>query len=151
MKQKLWLTHYILAAARRSGHEAFKGEVPTYSDEHIERCAKLYLDNPVIRQKGVLFVTFCAFPEEVMRAVAGGLAMPLPEDQQFYPLMGAQRAVRNRLDDENERDISWQIAELERMLERRRMRISNGAVMEPLHHKAWPRRAYPRAAVEVSA
>ena len=154
---KKWLTHFILAAARRrqscglGGAPVFKGETPTYSDEHIERCAKLYLDNPVIRQKGVLFVTFLAFPEEVMRAVAGGLVMPLPEGEEYYPLLDAQRAVRERLDDENARDIRAQIRDLDRMLEQRRLRISNGAVIEPLHHKFWPKRRGRIVAVEINA
>ena len=148
-----WLTQFILAAARRNGALCFKGESPVYSDEHIEHCARLYLDNPVIREKGVLFTTFLAFPEETMRAVAGGLAMPLPEQQDYYPLLDPQRAVRERLDadEETDSDIRAQIRDLERLLAKRRMRISNGAVMEPLHHKCWPKHQVRGVAVEINA
>lgn len=144
---KHWLTKFILAAASRDGVI----DVPSYTDEHIELCAKLYQDNPMIRRCGVLFVTFVAFPDEVMRAVANGMAVPLPEGEEYYPLLDAQRAVRDRLDEEHDRDVRMQIADLERLLEKRRMRISNGAVMEPLHHKAYPRRQQRRIAVEIGA
>lgn len=145
-----WLTHFILAAARANGRAVHvDGPSPVYSDEHIAHCARLYQDNPVIREKGVLFVTFLAYPEEVMRALAGGTAMPLPEDEAYYQLLPAQRAIQAQLDEEAlDRDVRAQIRDLERLLDQRRMRVSNGAAIEPMHHKSWPRHRNERLAVD---
>lgn len=133
MAQSIWLTQLIVAAARKH----VDGEGPVYTDAHIEHCAQLYLDNPIIRARGVLFMMFVAYPEEIMRAVAGGSAIPLPPDQEYYPLLDQQRQVKERLDDEEDqaREVRAQISDLDRLLNRRRMRVANGAVIEPMHHK----------------
>lgn len=149
-----WLAFFIHAEAVRTGRTAHFDNAPTYSDEHIEHCARLYMDNPVIREKGVLFFTFLAFPEEVMRAVAGGSAMPLPADAEYYPPLPAQREVRAQLEFEERREelraeideliraevgVRAQMRDLERMLAQRRMRVADGFVIEPLHHHTWPK------------
>lgn len=146
MAQEKWLTQLIVEAARKSGALHVEGEGPVYTDAHIEHCAKLYQDNPIIRERGVLFITFVAFPEECMRALAGGSAMPLPADAEYYPLLEPQRAVRDRLDDDRaqDREVRAQISELDRLLKRKAMRVANGAVIEPMHHKRHRRQAsYP--------
>lgn len=149
---KNWLMQFILAAARRLGTDPIPGEAPSYSNEHIECCARLYRDNPALRQRGVLFSTFVAFPEECMLAAAGGMAVPLPAGEEYYPLLPDQLAVRARLDrDDDDRHIQAQINDVDRLLATKRMRISNGALMEPMHHKAYPRRQQKRIAVEISA
>lgn len=146
---KKWLTHFILGAARIRGALVVTTEAPVYSDEHIERCAVLYRDNPQIRARGVLFATFLAHPEAIMRAVIGESALPLPEDAEYYPLLPAQSRVQSRLDDEElAHQVRAQIRDLERLLDGRRMRVSNGAAIEPMHHKCWPRHRGDRLVVD---
>ena len=66
----------------------------TYQDEYIEFWAEIYLANPILRSRGVLFAAFLVAPEEILAAVA----MPLLILDEHLPLMPAQRKVQHRQD-----------------------------------------------------
>lgn len=67
----------------------------TYSDEYLEHWAKVYLANPILRRRGVLFAAFLVSPEEILVAVA----MPQVADlEEYRPLLPAQRRVQHRQD-----------------------------------------------------
>lgn len=147
-------TRFILAASRACGTTfGFEGIAPVYTDEHIERCAKLYMQNPELRARGVLFVMFLAQPQAYLRAIDFGLVMPLPPGEEFYPLLPDQRAVRDRIDCALAVavDVEAHVAKADAYVLRRRMRVSNGAGVEPLHHRTWPRHEVKRVAKEVGA
>lgn len=132
---------HLIAAARRVPFLSDRAApAPTYSDEHIERCARLYLDNPVIRLRGILFETFLSVPGEIMRAIADGMSSPVPDGEEYLPLLPPQISVRARLDREaRDREIDAQLAALERLIAAKRMRVSDGCAIESLHHRVWPR------------
>lgn len=67
----------------------------TYPDEYIEHWANIYLANPILRRRGILFGAFLVLPDEILAAVS----MPLLVDiEEHLPLMPAQRKVQHRQD-----------------------------------------------------
>lgn len=67
----------------------------TYPDEHIEHWAEVYLANPSLRRRGVLFAAFLVAPDEILAA----MVMPKTSDQEDYrPLLRAQRKVKLQQD-----------------------------------------------------
>lgn len=67
----------------------------TYPDEYLEHWAKVYLANPILRRRGVLFAAFLVAPDEILAAVA----MPQAADLEgCLPLLPAQRRVQHRQD-----------------------------------------------------
>jgi hypothetical protein len=67
----------------------------TYPDEYIEHWGNVFLANPIVRRRGVLFTAFLVAPEEILAAVAMPLLVDLDEP---LPLMPAQRKVQHRQD-----------------------------------------------------
>lgn len=131
MKREAQAVEAVLTILASGGvHVAGAGQ--KYPDEYLHHWGEVYLANPVLRSRGILFATFLAYPEELMQAVVYD---GLPK--------GWNSGLRMKADQEAE--IDAQIAILERMLARRRMRVSNGACVEPLHHHTHPRaKRYPR-------
>lgn len=65
-----------------------------YPDEYIEKWAEVYLANPGLRQRGVLFVTFLALPEEIL---AAHMDRPQLVGLDFLPLLAKQKAASDRI------------------------------------------------------
>lgn len=112
----------------------------TFTDEHIERWGEVYLVNPQVRARGVLFETFLLAPVEILAACAEQeLFVPARRGgkTRFYELLPEQRAVRLRADTQ---------AALEELGERalatlaREAHCANGAWCEKLRHHAWSAR-----------
>lgn len=97
---------------------------PLVPDAALEHWGRVYLDNPWIRARGILFETFLRYPHDV---IALGLDAPLP----------AQMAVRRRLD-MDQLAAGHRSALLERHVERmcaqRRCHVSDGRLVETMHH-----------------
>lgn len=61
---------------------------------YIARCAAIYEANPQLALRGVLFFSFIADPDAIMRAILFSDAMP---SRDVYPLLPAQQRVAERL------------------------------------------------------
>lgn len=111
----------------------------TYPDAYIEYWGEIYTANPVLRQRGILFHAFLHAPDELLAAVTSGTSLPLPEGEEFYPLLPAQRRVHDKV-------LIAEIADaLERQLEREHQPVCrDGRLIEPLRHHAFPNRNYMR-------
>lgn len=102
---------------------------PTYSDDHIERCARLYDANGLWR-RGIRFDVFVSDPEAILQAA---LFAPPSPPQRREPLLPRQQAVCERLLEEHlEEELR---AEEERLIRAacRRAVLRDGAYVEPLH------------------
>jgi hypothetical protein len=66
-----------------------------YSDEYIEYWGEVFLANPILRRRGVNFITFLVAPEEILAAVLTPQVADLGE---FRPLLPAQRMAVARND-----------------------------------------------------
>lgn len=95
-----------------------------WPEHYLRHWGEIYIANPRIREHGVSLTQFLEDPERILRAVIFG-------EPEHEPLLRAQRDVQNRLDAE--------ASALERLLASRRMRVSDGACVEILHHRCWPR------------
>ncbi|MEW8494269.1 MAG: hypothetical protein AB2604_10725 [Candidatus Thiodiazotropha taylori] len=116
-----------------------------FSDEHIDFWGDVYIANrALLRERGVLFETFMFAPKDILSAVLSGRAIPLSNDQDFYPLLPAQMKVAERLF--NQEQEAWERECLEADLTRIRetgnspARVANGKLIEPLTHHAHPKR-----------
>ena len=104
----------------------------TFADEHIERWALVYLANPHVARRGVLFETFLLAPEEILAACSIQPAMIVCRQG----LLKSQRDAQARIDldaalvELGERAIATLAAE---------SHCSNGVWVEKLKHSAWPR------------
>ena len=105
----------------------------TYPDAYIDYWGEIYTANPVLHRRGILFESFLQAPHELLAAVANGTALPLPDREDFYPLLPAQQRVRDRL-------VMEEIADaLEQRLEQEHGPVCrNGRLIEPLRHHAYP-------------
>lgn len=62
----------------------------TYPDEYIEQWGNIYLANPGLRKRGILFGMFLAAPEVILDAC---LSANTPEGASFLPLLPRQQKV----------------------------------------------------------
>ncbi len=115
----------------------------TFADEHIARWADVYLANPQLARRGVLFETFLLAPAEILAATAGP-AISISR----RGLLEAQLDARRRIDldaalhELGERAIRALAAE---------SHCANGTWCEKLRHHAWAGRRQPkRKLLEVS-
>ena len=99
----------------------------THSNEHIGNCAVIF-EALGLHTRGVYFDQFVATPDYYLAKVREHLP-PLPR----------QRAVQARLDaiDELQEIEDILTVDLDRKPDVKR---NNGAIVEPLHHTAWPRK-----------
>lgn len=102
----------------------------TFSDEHIETWSAVYLANPQLRSRGVLFETFLLAPVEIL-AACGLQAVTIL----YRPgLMPRQRAAQRRIDTQSalqelgERALRKLAAEAH---------CANGVWVEKMRHHAW--------------
>lgn len=101
-----------------------------YSDTYLDYWGNQFV-NRRLHQHGLMFVQFLQAPEFYI-----GVLGPAP-----LPLLPAQRQVAERLAAESGEEIAAIERDELRQLERdHRVRGRNGALVEPLHHTAWPRR-----------
>lgn len=107
---------------------------PIYHDAYIEFWADVYLLNPWIRARGVLFETFLVAPAAILRALA------LPMHEFVSQLLIEQREVRERLDFRDAIGATPCEARAVEGLEQLGARCENGRFIERLRHHAWPRR-----------
>lgn len=101
---------------------------PIVSDAALEHWGRVYLSNPWMRRRGILFESFLRFPHEILGL---GLDAPLP----------AQLDIRERVDATIDpvhryRDYRSEILEehTERMLAGRRVHVSDGRQIETVAH-----------------
>lgn len=125
-------------------HERSFAAPRTFSEEHIERWAGVYLANPQLRARGVLFETFLLAPVEILAACGLQLAMIVSRPG----LLPRQRDAQRRVDTEaalrelGERAIAALGAEAH---------CANGVWCEKLRHHAWTaRRRAKRKPMEVT-
>ncbi len=106
----------------------------TFADEHIEIWAAVYLANPHLARRGVLFETFLLAPEEILCACARPTMIV-----SRHGLLPGQRKAQGRADLESalqemgERAIDALAGEAH---------CSNGVWTEKLRHRAWPARRW---------
>lgn len=81
----------------------------TYADETIEHWGRYYTAHPRLRERGVTFAAFLARPRHYVETLVTGTPGLLPR----------QIAVQARVD---------------AFVERERLSVRNGAIVEPLHH-----------------
>lgn len=107
----------------------------TWPDAYLERWGEVYLANPQLRVRGVLFETFLLAPEALL------LAASLPPG--MVPgarLLPRQAAVRRRLDEQaNARQLHLALGLVEVALRKPGARVADGRVVEKLAHHARPR------------
>ena len=104
------------------------------SDERLDYFGELFLANPALRATGVTFEAFLIVPSPFI--------LPLP-DVDYYPLLPAQRAVRDRLDAAAAR-MERALGVSEAQLTPASPAIRDGALVEKLRHHVWPRHAVRR-------
>lgn len=63
------------------------------SDERLHHLGEVYLANPQIRRRGVLFETFLRFPDEIIRAVVYGCAGERADDEPGDLLPAQERVL----------------------------------------------------------
>jgi len=143
MKREAQAVEAVLTILAAGGVHV-SGDGQKYPDDYLHHWGEVYLANPVLRSRGILFATFLAYPEELMTAVVYG-GLPKAWNQGLH----ADDRPGHRLGTEAE--IDAQIAILERMLARRRMHVSNGTCVEPLHHHRFPRRQTRRVFIDMGA
>ena len=137
----------------------------TYSDEYLDHWGDVYVANyALFTARNVLFETFLLDPWAILTAVTFGFPLPSGEDG-FYPLLPAQKAIQERLINEEadqemvdyqrrvreamRHAISLQMEQLTTMGPSP-VRCRNGLFIEPLHHKASPDRRGRRCAFKPS-
>lgn len=108
-----------------------------YSDAYIDYWGEIYLANPIIRERGVLFGTFLMFPAEILHAIV----MQSIEVDLAPGLLAQQRAVQRRIDEAlRGGQLSLALDAVIVALEHKGARVSDGAWIEPLRHHRYPRR-----------
>ncbi len=103
-------------------------------DAELDYWGETYLANPRIQAAGITFEAFLRAPHETFDALVWTQEASA---QALRPLLPRQRRVLERLATE-ERCGNSDASEL------RGYRLRNGALVEPLHHRFWPRRSPPR-------
>lgn len=102
-------------------------EAPTYPDEYLDFWAGVYLVNPHLRARGVLFSTFLIAPIEILRACA----TPGP----------AIRACRARVTFPRDEAVILTVAEAAvRHAERMEGHGENGRLVEKMRSRVFPSR-----------
>lgn len=66
----------------------------TYPDEYIEKWANIYLENPALRRRGILFGMFLAAPEQILDACLNSSAS---DSAEYLPLLPQQQKVESRI------------------------------------------------------
>ncbi|TAK82099.1 MAG: hypothetical protein EPO20_22680 [Betaproteobacteria bacterium] len=119
-----------------TNHERSFAAPRTFADEHVEYYAEIYLANPQLARRGVLFETFLLAPEEILIACARPALIV-----HRCGLLPAQQDARRRaeldeaLQELGERAIAAVAAEAY---------CANGTWCEKLKHRAWPKHRGPR-------
>lgn len=109
-----------------------------FTDEHIEYWARVYRANPGLRARGLSFAVFIEAPAAILRSAAfAGPAIPHAAPDEYLPLLPAQRAARCRA--ETLAGLAEVAEALDQALDAVAPHRRNGAAVEPLHHRAWPR------------
>jgi len=116
----------------------------TYSDEHIELWGEVYLANPQLRARGVLFEAFLLAPAKILDACARPFMVVSRSG-----LLPAQRRARLAADTQSalqelgERALAKLAAEAH---------CANGRWVEKMRHHAWSaRRGDKREVLEIHA
>ncbi len=118
-----------------------------FPDEYIEKWAGIYLVNPLLRKRGILFESFVKFPEAILKVVFMTPPLPPVDTYGHEPLLLAQfkiaqQTASDELDEDDE--IGWsnitQTATKIATSGPSVIQVRNGTMIEPLHHSAWPRR-----------
>jgi len=101
---------------------------PTYSDEHLDFWGAIYLANPQVRARGVLFNTFLVAPMQILRACATpGVRVTSCSLARHGYTKGDEAAVLT-IAEATIRHLEWGGA-----------RCENGRWVEKLKHHAHPR------------
>ncbi len=114
------------------------------SDELIELWGEIYLANPLLTQLGITFEDFLSAPAGILSAATYQTLMPLPDGAQFYALLPAQRAVRDRMDAADAGQLELALGVSEKQITPGSPAARDGALFEKLRHHVWPRHAVRR-------
>lgn len=113
-----------------------------WPDEYIEQWGQIYIDNPTLRRRGILFETFLQSPREILFAVSS--ACHAISETEYLPLLAAQRAVAAR-SDSGYQQLADQLVEAIPQTGPQPLRWGNGAIVEPLAHCKHPDRRRGRS------
>lgn len=113
----------------------------TKIDDHkLETLSAIYINNK-LKDRGITLEQFLANPDYIIGHVIFGLIKPLPEGEEYYPLLTAQQEVQARLDREHEFDLIGEEEEHELYHHLFRDMIienRNGCFTQPMHHRQYP-------------
>ena len=116
-----------------------------YEDDYLDWCARLYAANPCLRVRGIRYDAFVQAPRAILRAQAFGTAMPLPEGEEFRPLLPRQAKAQLEADFQEtlaqlRDDLENELDHLHHVIGPRRqsqaVRICDGRAIQPTHPRA---------------
>ena len=79
---------------------ATRTPVPRVTDDDLECWGNYYLANRLY-ERGILFATFMQDPRAIAEAITFRWAMPIPDGEEFYPLLPEQREAAERIESHN--------------------------------------------------
>lgn len=106
------------------------------NDLEMDRWADIYRANHVVtRSAGMTFEQFLQRPAAILQALVYDMAVPLEEDEDFYPLLPAQQLVAARVAADESLDVLAEQVEAE-LLAESDVRYQDNHLIEPLRHHA---------------
>tara|TARA_R110002072_G_scaffold53406_1_gene141035 strand:+ start:160 stop:537 length:378 start_codon:yes stop_codon:yes gene_type:complete len=110
------------------------------NEAQLERLCDLYIENK-IKDRGYTLEQFLENHRSIISSVVFNVPAPLPIDEDFYPLLPAQRKVMDKLDREAAFDLMGEQFEYD--IQRHTSKevivsMSNGCMKESMHHRHYP-------------
>lgn len=106
------------------------------SNEDLDRWSEIYLSNNIAaRLPGMTLTIFLENPEEILKAAIYKTPAPLPDGEDFYPLLPKQiNAALDAIEQEKEQAL---IETLEDGLVEFYMQLRGDRLVEPLKHHSY--------------
>lgn len=117
-------------------------EAPTYPDEYLDFWARVYLDNPHLRARGVLFSTFLVAPEVLLLACAAPRPAVLASSKSIADGVARRHAGLMAEARTSARELA--------RFESADGHCENGRLVEKLRHRFFPRRRAKRVLVDAN-
>lgn len=113
------------------------------TEDDYDRWAAIFQANRLHERFGITFAAFIDRPHAYLAAYI--FLAPRPEPDGYYDLLPEQRAVQRAIDEQCDTEVALLQVLTESVLaslepDLRGLRFRNGALVEPLHHHAYPRR-----------
>ncbi len=110
------------------------------TEHEFDTLSEIYRNNR-LNDRGITLEQFLANHEYIISCVFFDKPMPLPDGVDFYPLLDKQRAIQQRLDDEEAFDLMTD--EFERDIKCHAgkdviVSMHNGNLIESMKHKMFP-------------